>query len=86
MGDGIIAKIIYFWIFIIGALVFAKLLNFVGDDRQLIIFLIAVAGVYIVWTVMRELGKKRRAEREWAEGGRKTPPVHKGQSNKKKKR
>ncbi|MBQ9708914.1 MAG: hypothetical protein IJV66_07005 [Firmicutes bacterium] len=86
MGDGIIGKILYFRIFIIGALVFAKLLRFIDNDRQLIIFLIAVAVVYIVWTIMRELGKRKRAERDWEAGKGKPAPVHKGQSNKKKRR
>lgn len=83
MGNGVIGKILYFWIFIIGALFFAKVLHFVQTDKQLIIFLIAVAIVYIVWNIAREIGKRRRADREWAEGKNKAP-VHKGQSKKKK--
>ena len=85
MGNGVIGKIFYFWIFIIGALFFAKVLHFVQTDRQLIIFLIAVAVVYIVWNIAREIGKRRRADREW-EAKRNGPPVHKGQGKKKKRK
>lgn len=82
MNNGIIGKILYFWIFLIGGLFFAKILGFAKDDRTMIIFCIALAVVYIVFQVARALGKKKSAAK--AEANK--PPVRKGQSNKRKKR
>lgn len=84
MGNGIIGKIIYFWVFLIGALFFAKFFGVFTTDKSVIIFCIAIAIVYIVWTVLRELGKKKREEQEWAERQANRQKVHKG--NKKKRR
>ncbi|MDO4544765.1 MAG: hypothetical protein Q4C25_01285 [Bacillota bacterium] len=82
MGNGVIGKILYFWIFIIGGIFFARVLGFAKDDKSMLIFIIALALVYIVFQVARSLGKKKREEK--AEANR--PPVRKGQSNKHKKR
>lgn len=82
MGNGIIGKILYFWIFILGGLFFARILGFAKDDKTMIIFLIALAVVYIVFQIARAMGKKKSAEK--AEANR--SPVRKGQSNKRKKR
>ncbi len=60
MLDGPIGKIILFWIFMIGALFFARILGFSGDTKTTVIFLIACAIIYVVWIVARELGKRRR--------------------------
>ncbi|MDY2679359.1 MAG: hypothetical protein SOV50_01715, partial [Lentihominibacter sp.] len=61
MGNGVIGKILYFWIFILGGLFFAKVLGFAKDDKSTIVFLIAIALVYIVFQIFRTLGKKKRA-------------------------
>ncbi len=82
MNNGIIGKILYFWIFIIGGLFFARILGFAKDDRTMIIFCIALAVVYIVFQVARTLGKKKKAQQ--AEENK--APVRKGQSGKRKKR
>lgn len=78
MGNGIIGKILYFWIFILGGVFFAKVLGFADDDRSMIMICIAIALVYIVFQVARFLGQRKRAQE--AEANR--PPVHKGQSAK----
>lgn len=82
MGNGVIGKIIYFWIFILGGMFIARLFGFATDDKSLIIFLIALAIAYIVFMVCRTLGKKKNAEKAAANKA----PVRKGQSGKKKKR
>lgn len=83
MGNGIIGKILYYWIFIIGALIFAKVFNFIHSDKQVIIFLIAVSVVYIVWTVFRAKGKRRNEQRQ-AEA--QSNVVHKGNGKKKRRK
>lgn len=65
MFDGPIGKIILFWIFMIGALFFARALGFSGDTRQTVIFLIAVALIYVVWVIGRVMAKRRREEQEY---------------------
>jgi Flp pilus assembly protein TadB len=71
MMDGPIGKIILFWIYIVGALFFARVLGFVGDTKATVIFLIACAIVYVVWVVGRSMAKRRREEQEYAAAPRK---------------
>ena len=66
MLDGPIGKIILFWIFMIGALFFARILGFDGDTRTTVIFLIACALIYVVWVVGRMMAKRRREEKEYS--------------------
>ena len=65
MDGGIIGKIIYFWAFMIGVIIFGKLFGFMNDTKTTIIILVAAALVYIVWTVGRSLAARRREEQEW---------------------
>ena len=60
MFEGVIGKIILFWIFMIGAMFFAKILGFTGDTRSSVIFFAACALVYIVWVGGRALAARRR--------------------------
>ncbi|HIU25041.1 MAG TPA: hypothetical protein IAC50_00895 [Candidatus Copromorpha excrementigallinarum] len=87
MGNGIIGKILYFWVFILGGLFFAKIFGIAGDDRSVITLCIALAVAYIVFQVARSLGRKKREEQA-AQGGayENRPPVRKGQSGKKRKK
>ncbi|MBQ3184387.1 MAG: hypothetical protein IJB54_00220 [Firmicutes bacterium] len=80
--NGLIGKFLYFWMFIIGALIILKFTGYADDDRTMLITLGAIALVYIVWNVFREMGKKRKAEKAAAF----KQPVKKGTSNKKRKR
>lgn len=82
MGNGIIGKILYFWIFIIGALFVLKFTGYAGDNKTMAIVLGAIALVYVVWNVARSLGKSKRA----AKAAANRQPVHAGGSHKKKKR
>ena len=80
--NGLIGKFLYFWMFIIGALIILKFTGYADDNRTMLITLGAIALVYIVWNVFREMGKKRKAEKAAAY----KQPVKKGASNKKRKR
>ena len=65
MGGGIIGKLIYFWAFIIGVIVFGKIFGYMNDTKTAIIVLIAAAIAYIVWTVGRSMAARRREEQAW---------------------
>ncbi len=62
MFDGPIGKIILFWIFMIGAVFFARAFGFSGDTKMTVMFLIMVALIYVVWVIGRTLAKRRREE------------------------
>ena len=64
MGNGVIGKIIYFWVFILGGLFVARVAGFANNDKQLIALLIGISIVYVVFMVARSLGKKKRRETE----------------------
>ena len=64
MDGGIIGKIIYFWAFMIGVIIFGKLFGFMDDTKTTIIILVAAALVFIVWTLGRSLAARRREEQE----------------------
>lgn len=81
--SGLIGKFLYFWIFIIGALMVLKFSGYAGDNRTMAIVIGAIAVVYIVWNVFREMGKRRKEEKKAAAYRQ---PVKKGASNKKRKR
>ena len=80
MGNGVIGKILYFWIFILGGVFFAKILGFADDDKTTILFCVALAVAYVVFQVARTLGKRKRA----ADAAASRQPVRKGTAHKKK--
>ena len=65
MTGGVIGKIIYFWAFIIGVIIFGKIFGFMNDTKTSIMILVAAALVYVVWTLGRTLAARRREEQEW---------------------
>ena len=65
MGGGFIGKLIYFWAFMIGVIIFGKFFGYMNDTKTAVIVLIAAALVFIVWTVGRSLAAKRREEQAW---------------------
>ena len=67
MGNGIIAKIIYFWAFILGVAVFGKIFGYMEDPHQSVVILILAAIIYIVWELGRYMNKRRKEERAWQE-------------------
>jgi len=64
MNNDIIGKILYFWIFLIGGLFIARVLGYANDGRTIIIFCVALAGVYTAFQVGRSMRKKKLAEKE----------------------
>ena len=81
MNSGLIGKILYFWMFIIGALIILKVTGFAGDNKTMAVTLGAIAIVYIVWNIFREMGKKKKAEKTAYKA-----PVKKGTAKKKKRK
>lgn len=67
MDGGIISKIIYFWAFMIGVIIFGKLFGFMDDTKTTITILVAAALVFIVWTLGRTLAARKREEKAWQE-------------------
>lgn len=64
MFDGPIGKIILFWVFMLGAMFFAKVLNLTSDTRSTVIYLIACAIIYVVWVIGRTMAKRKREREE----------------------
>lgn len=60
MFDGVIGKIIQFWLFMIGAAFILKLLGYAEDSKTTIIYLLACAAAYVVWVLGRTMARKRR--------------------------
>lgn len=71
MFDGLIGKIILFWVFMIGAMFFARWLGFTGDTKTTVIYMIACAIIYVVWVIGRSMAQRRREEQEYAATARK---------------
>lgn len=78
MGNGMMGKILYFWIFMLGGVFVAWILGFTSDNKTCGIFLAAIAVAYIVFQVARGLGKKKREEKAAAN----RQPVRKGYKKK----
>ncbi len=85
-NGGIIGKFLYFWIFILGGVLFARYVGHVEDGKTTVIVCIAIAIVYIVFQVFRALGRNKREEKAEKRREANRTPVHKGQSSKKKKK
>lgn len=83
MGE-LLNKIIGFWAFILGVIIFGKLLGFMDDGKTTIIILIASAIVYLVWIIARGKAKAKREQAEWEKSM--NSPVRKGQAKGKKKK
>lgn len=79
MGDGIIGKFIYFWIFLLGGLFIAKFLGIADTAGNMVILSISLAIVYVVWNLFREKGQKKAAKRKAGQ----TPNKHNKQKKKK---
>ncbi len=62
MDKNIIGKIFYFWLFILGGLIIGKMMRITDDVKTTIILLVLLSAVYLVWTIMRERGRKKRGD------------------------
>ena len=67
MGEGFIGKLIYFWAFMIGVVVFGKLFGYMNDTKTAVIVLIAAAIAFVIWNVGRSKAKQRNEEKAWEE-------------------
>ena len=91
MNSKIISEILYFWMFMLGVLLFGKLFGAMQDNKSMAIILITAAIIYVVWRVFRAKGKAKRAKREFEESRQGIPqkkrsgknPSHKGKNKKK---
>ena len=73
MNPKLISEVLYFWMFMLGVLIFGRVFGGMRDTKSMVIILVAAALVYVVWRVARAKGRAKRAEREF-EAGRKQPP------------
>jgi len=63
MGNSLPAKLIYYWIFVLGGLTIAFLLKISTDGKDMIILLIALTLVYWGMEFLRFRGKQKRGEK-----------------------
>jgi len=59
MGSGIIGKIIYYWIFILGILFISKFFGFANDTSTMIVTLVIGTLVYVGWQLIKFGASKR---------------------------
>lgn len=86
MGDGILSKFIYFWVFLFGGLVMAKILGMADTVGNVVVLSISLAFVYIGWNLLRAKGKQKAAERQAKQAARPANKNRGHSGNKKKKR
>ncbi len=53
MGSGIIGKIIYYWIFILGILFMSKFFGFADQTNTMIVTLVIGTLVYVGWQLIK---------------------------------
>lgn len=53
MGSGIIGKIIYYWIFILGILFMSKFFGFADQPSTMIVTLVIGTLVYVGWQLIK---------------------------------
>ena len=88
MNSKVISEVLYFWMFMLGVLIFGKLFRVIPDNKSLAIIMIGAAIVYVVWRVLRAKGKAKRAAREFEQTRQQIPqkkrtgknPSHKGKN------
>ncbi|MDD5987098.1 MAG: hypothetical protein PUC26_04700 [Eubacteriales bacterium] len=68
MGKSLAGNIIYFWIFVIGALFFGKIFGVAQNTRSIILLILIAGGAYWIVALVRYRAKKRREQRD--SGGR----------------
>lgn len=60
MGNTIMGKVIYYWIFLIGGMVISKIFGMPQDAKTVIVFLVILTCFYWGFAFLRATGKKRR--------------------------
>ena len=67
MGNGIIGKFVYFWIFIIGGLIIGKMCSLTGTTGNVIMLCACLTITYVGWLFIRSGAKKKAAEKQAAQ-------------------
>jgi hypothetical protein len=62
MGNSLPAKLIYYWIFILGGIMFAYLLKLTTNGKDVIILLVVLSLVYWGMEFLRFRGRQKRGE------------------------
>ena len=62
MGNTIFAKMIYFWIFILGGMFFTYILGFARDPADFIVILLSLSLVYWGLAFVRFKGQQKREQ------------------------
>lgn len=66
MGEGVIGKFIYFWIFLLGGLFIARFLGIADTTGNMVVLSISLTFVYVGWTFLRAKSKMNAQKREAA--------------------
>lgn len=61
MGDGIIGKFIYYWIFLIAGLVFGRMFGLTQTTPDMVVFCLSLTVLYIGFMLIRSNAKKKAA-------------------------
>ncbi|MCQ4636393.1 hypothetical protein NE619_06600 [Anaerovorax odorimutans] len=80
MGDGVIGKFIYFWIFILGGLLIGKMVGLTNSAGNVVMLCICLTITYLGWLFIQSRLKRNAAARK-AE----PTPRHNNRHGKKKK-
>ena len=64
MGNTIFAKMIYFWIFILGGMFFTYILGFARDPADFIVILISLSLVYWGLALIRKKKQKKKKQKK----------------------
>lgn len=67
MGDGIIGKFVYFWMFLLGGLIVGKVFGLTDTTSNVVVLCIALAIIYVGWVLLRASSKKKAAAQRAAE-------------------
>ena len=67
MGEGIIGKFVYYWIFLIAGLVFGRMFGLTDTTPDLIILCVSLTILYIGFMLIRSNAKKKAQAKRAAE-------------------
>lgn len=77
MGNGILGKFIYFWIFLIGGLFAAKFFGIADTPGNMVVLSVSLAFIYVGWTFLRAKSRKNMEQKEAASAPGNTRNNHK---------
>ena len=68
MGNSLPAKLIYYWIFILGGIMISYLLKMTTTGKDVIVLLVALSLVYWGMEFLRFRGRQKRGEQDTGNG------------------